>query len=176
KIQGLVERFTNEIHSRPPKESYCDRSILPAGCQNVEEAADQFVASLTGPEVLQFEERLQFRIRGQFHSLEDICVHWGEQSNRFTELFAEEAQAFLDPRLESASPTEVFFLHRPDGQAAQREILRAFDESVPEHAGGRQNTRSEAFVLAVPFDAHGERFRQLTRDVLPEENLIAAQG
>jgi eukaryotic-like serine/threonine-protein kinase len=176
KIQGLVERFTNEIRSRPPKESTCDRSILPAGCQNVEEAADRFVASLTAEEVLQFEERLQLRIRGQFNSLEDICVHWGEQSNRFTELFAEEARAFLDPRLESASPTEVFFLHRPDGQAAQREILRAFDESVPEQAGGRQNTRSEVFVLAVPFDAHGERFRQLTREVLPEENLIAAQG
>jgi serine/threonine protein kinase len=165
-LQGLKREMAS-----PP--AY-DHPILPAGCQNLKDAVEQFIDSFTAEEMLFFEEEFQGQLARQCKGFLQVALRLGEYFPRFAEIFEFQAREFLDHRLQQATPAEIFFEHRADLQAAQREIHKAFDESAPELIDPRRPGEAQLFILGAPFDSMGDRFRQITRDVLTEVDLVAA--
>lgn len=173
-VKELKQRLTQALRTEITPTAAYDHAILPMGCQNLRDAVEQFIDSFTSEELCFFEEEFQGQLARQCKGFLQVTLRLQEYFPRFLELFERQAREFLDQRLQEATPAEIFFEHRGDLQAAAREIHKAFDESAPELTDPRRTSDAQLFILAAPFDATGDRFRQITRDVLSDVDLVAA--
>ncbi len=170
------QRVVQYYQSIPTPNTFFDHPILPQGCNTLFEAIDQFIQTLSEEVICEWETEFQdewWRLcRGFLHTF----THLNESMPRFLPLLQKKVRDFLDERLQNATPAEIFFLHRQDLQKASREIHRAFDESAPELVDPRSKRSAEVLVLATPFNPSGDQFRQLTRDLLADTDLIVASS
>lgn len=150
--------------------------VLPPGCHTSAEAAEEFLDELTPAEIDLYDNNVQSQIRRQFRALVNICIETKDHGPALRTILYEQAEQFLNSRLERANPAEVFFRYRPDLQAAAREIAQAYDEACPDLLGPRARAEAQVFVLGVPPDEFGQEFRQMTREVLPDVDLVVAES
>ncbi|HEY2909914.1 MAG TPA: tubulin-like doman-containing protein, partial [Gemmataceae bacterium] len=91
------------------------RLILPEGCENLEDAADRFLAGLNPADVLTFDQSVQKAIARKFRGLAAVCLKPLEKGPLFRELLLKKSREFLDGKLDSADPAAVFFRNRTGG-------------------------------------------------------------
>ena len=93
--------------------------ILPDGCKNLDEAADQFLAGLAPEDLLAFEQTLQKEVSRKFKGLGGVCLKPLEKGGRFRELLLTRSREFLDGKLDNSDPATMFFRYRTsDGSAS----------------------------------------------------------
>ena len=86
------------------------------------------------------------------------------------------AEEFAGELLGETDAAELFLEQYPDEDTAKSEASDCFDEAKPELAPGKASAASGVCVLAAPLGSAGERFRTLTRDALPEVEVLDAAG
>lgn len=148
--------------------------ILPDGCKNLDEAADQFLAGLAPEDLLAFEQQLQKEVAKKFRGLGSVCLKPAEKGPAFRELLLARSREFLDGKLDHSDPATVFFRYRATDSSAQPLIGEAFDESVPELTGTGGEKPYEIALVAVPPGPTGDRLQALTAQTLPHAELIPA--
>jgi hypothetical protein len=153
-----------------------DHPILPSGCRNLLETANRFIAEQSPESVQEMEELLQQQIRRCLRGLVNVCLTMGESGERLKELIVNQIRAFVDTRLGQHTPAEEFFRTRSDGQAAQREILLAFDEATPEPFGPTVRQEAQSVLLGITDDQHGRRFRDSAQELIPDFRIHLASS
>jgi hypothetical protein len=152
-----------------PEETPGGKLILPDGCANLDDAADQFLAGLAPEDLLAFEQALQKEITRKFRGLGSICLKPLEKGPRFRELLLARSHEFLDTKFDHSDPAEVFFRYRTDDGTAEPLIREAYREATPAlNSGDDLVPAGEINILAVPPGPAGDRFRELARQILPE--------
>jgi eukaryotic-like serine/threonine-protein kinase len=174
-----VEELKNKLGPAPAEfESPLphDHWILPDNCKTLGEAANLLIEGITLEELLRFEEILQGEIRQRSRGVVSICAKPEKYFPRFQLICQKLGKEFLESRLLNASPSEVFFCHRPDMQSAQREIHRAYEEASPEYSDARNINGTQIVSIGVPMDMAGDEFRRLCVDILGEVDLLTSES
>ncbi|MBY0461133.1 MAG: hypothetical protein K2V38_27745, partial [Gemmataceae bacterium] len=148
--------------------------ILPDGCQNLDEAADLFLAGLAPEDLLAFDQSLQKDITRKFRGLGNVCLKPAEKGPPFRELLLRKAREFLDARLDHSDPAAVFFRSRTVNGTAQPMIGEAFEEAAPDLVPSVFPRPYEMVVLGVPPGDDGDRLVDLAKEVLPETEFVSA--
>ena len=146
--------------------------ILPAGCNNLDEAADQFVGALAPEDLLKFDEDLQSEISRKFRAVLNVCLK-PARSTEFIALLSGKARSFLDARLERADPATKF-LHFHEGPASQKMLAASFEKAAPNQSLLAGQDPMEAAVLAAPPGEAGELVRRIAAEACPGIEFIPA--
>jgi hypothetical protein len=148
--------------------------ILPEGCQTLDDAADRFLAGLNPEDILAFDKAMQKDTQRKFRALAAVCLKPAEKGAQFRTLLLTRARAFLDGRLETADPAEVFFRNRTGTEADYQLIAEAFDEAGPEVTGLSGVAQDEITVVGAPPGPGGDRFRLVVAQALPTVEFESA--
>jgi hypothetical protein len=158
-----------------PEDESGGKLILPDGCANLDEAADQFLAGLAPEDLLAFEQALQKEIKRKFRGLGSVCLKPLDKGPRFRELLLERSREFLDTKFDHSDPAEVFFRYRTDDASTGPLIGASFGLAAPALTSTRDaEPPHEINLLAVPPGPAGDRFRELAEQLLPGANLVPA--
>jgi serine/threonine protein kinase len=159
----------------PPPDEEGGKLILPDGCANLDEAADQFLAGLAPEDLLAFEQALQKEIKRKFRGLGSVCLKPLEKGARFRDLLLERSREFLDTKFDHSDPAEVFFRYRTDDGETGTLIGASFGLAAPKLTSTRDDeSPHEINLLALPQGPAGDRFRELAEQALPGANLVPA--
>ncbi len=148
--------------------------ILPDGCKNLDEAADQFLAALAPEDLLAFDEGLQRDITRKFRGLGNVCLKPLAKGPLFREMLLNKAREFLDERLNHSDPATAFFRSRTENGSAQPLLGEAFEEAEPDLAPNVYPRPYEMVVLCAPPGPDGDRLKELAKVVLPETEFATA--
>jgi hypothetical protein len=151
------------------------RLLFPTGCESLADAVFGYLESVTGEELQQFDQQAQTMIRKQYGALVHVCLASVNVLQQLELALLEEGERFAAARLAGAEVAEVFFTQAGTEEAAEDELVRAFDEATPNVGIRNAELRgrgAQLAVLLVPAGAAGERFRALTQQVLPETEFL----
>lgn len=148
--------------------------ILPDGCKNLDEAADQFLAALAPEDLLAFDEGLQRDITRKFRGLGNVCLKPLAKGPLFREMLLNKAREFLDERLDHSDPATAFFRSRTENGSAQPLLGEAFEEAEPDLAPNVYPRPYEMVVLCAPPGPDGDRLKELAKVVVPETEFATA--
>ena len=157
----------------PPAPGPC-ATILPDGCRNLDEAADQFLAGLAPEDLLAFDQRLQKDMTRKFRGLGSICLKVIEKGPLFRTLLLTKAREFLDSKLDHSDAARVFVRSRTQPGSAEKQLAEAYDEAEPLVRLTNARAAQQLAVLAVPPGPAGERVQELARETLPDVDLVPA--
>ncbi len=169
-LQRLLEAPADAVES----EARAGRLVLPAGCKDLAQAVDGFLAGVTPEALLELDVRTQGVIRGQFVALVHVCLASANLLKNVETAMVETAQAFAGELLGETNAAELFLEQHPDEEEAQDEAAAFFNEAHPELAPSKAAPASEICVLAAPPGPAGDRFRALTQTALPDVEFAPA--
>lgn len=145
--------------------------LLPAGCANLDDAADKFLGGLAPEEILSFDQQLQKLVRKRFRGLVNVCLK-PERSFEFLTLLTDEARAFLDSGLAHADPAGVFWQYSPNPEDAEAALTKAVSGANPSPVPPAGVV--ESVILAVPTGPEGDRLRDTVMSACPDVAFVAA--
>ena len=143
--------------------------ILPAGCANLDEAADEFLGKILPEDILGFDQKLQSVVKKQFRGMVNVCLK-PERSGDFLALVADESRAFLDARLARTDPAAVFLDYCSTDGKAEKMLQAAVAGAIPKPYPPPGTV--ETVILAVPPGADGDRVRALATAACTEVTLV----
>jgi hypothetical protein len=150
------------------------RMILPDGCNDLDAAADQFLAGLAPEDLLAFDQALQKDINRKFRGLGNVCLKAVDKGAPFRDLILRRSREFLDARLDHSDPAAVFFRSRTQVGTAESLLAEALDESAPDLIPLGNPRPYEMTVLGVPPGPEGERLLTMVREMVPDMELTTA--
>ena len=131
-LQRLLEAPPDTSLSEPR----AGRLVLPAGCKDLGEAVDGFLAGV-GPEaLLELDGRVQAVIRSQFTALVHICLASGNLLKNVEAAMLETAREFAGEVVGETNAAELFLEQHPDEGEAEGEASAFFAEAQPELVAG----------------------------------------
>ncbi|MFO0849501.1 MAG: tubulin-like doman-containing protein [Gemmataceae bacterium] len=146
--------------------------LLPAGCETVEEAADQFLTALTPDDFLEFDQAVQQEVKRRFRGVASVCQKPARVPD-FLALLTAEARAYLTDRLETTDPAAALYRHRG---ADAGQVLRAGYEAAGPDLDGVAGRPAEVAVLAVPPGPAGDRVAALAAAACPGVSFTPARS
>ncbi len=149
------------------------RLLLPDGCNDLDQAADQFLGALAPEDILTFDQTLQRELTRRFRGLVNICLK-PEKSLEFLTLLKSHSREFLDARLERTDPATVFLRYRGDGANAHALLAEGYAKAAPEVSGVTGPAPMEAAIFAVPPGPSGAELRSLAAAACPGVEFIPA--
>ena len=147
------------------------RMVLPDGCQTLDDAADQFLASLHPEEILAFDQAFQKDAAKKFRGIAAVCLK-PDKTDAFLELLTARSRAFLDERMERTDPATMILRWRGDGPEAVKLLAEAYAGAAPGLAVGPE--ASETVLLAAPPGPAGDRLRELAHEACPGVAFVPA--
>lgn len=150
------------------------KTILPDGCANLDDAADQFLAGLAPEDLLAFDKAFQKSINRRFRGLGNICLKPVERGPQFRDVLLNKAREFLDARLDHSDPASMFFRARTEAGTGEALVAEAFSGAAPALIPSGGARPYEMVVLGVPPGADGDRLVALARDAVPDAELVSA--
>jgi eukaryotic-like serine/threonine-protein kinase len=169
-LQRLLETPTGAAESEPR----AGRLLLPSGCKDLTEAVDGLLARVGPEELLELDGLMQGAIRQEFTALVHICLASANLLKNVEAAMVRTAERFAGVLLGETNAAELFLEQHPDEEDAKNEASNFFDEAQPELAPGHAAGAPAVCVLAAPPGPAGDRFRKLTRDALPEVEVLSA--
>jgi serine/threonine protein kinase len=146
--------------------------ILPPGCESLDAAVDQFLASLAPDDLLAIDQGLQSAVARKYRAVANVCLK-PERTGGFMKLLSEHSRAFLDGKLEQADPAAAFLRYRGDGDDARKLLSDGFARSAP-GLTAVTGQPLEGAVLAAPPGESGDRLRKLAAEACPGIEFIPA--
>jgi hypothetical protein len=147
--------------------------ILPPGCESISEAADEFIAALPVDDLLAFETELQRQVVRKLRGIVNVTVK-SELREDFLTLFESMSRKFIEPRVETTNPAELFFRYKAEQPDTELELSEAFDLAAPELTSISGAAPAETTILALPADETGEKLRAFFSQKLEGVEFIPA--
>ena len=174
--RSRLESFAQTVDSEKTADANSESGefILPAGCADLDSAADQFIAAMPTEEIMEFDRGLQTQIETKYRKLVNICLS-PDRSSEFAPLLTQAARTYLDIRLEKADPAEALARYRGSGRDCETVLSKMFDDAMPSLiAPGTKPPPLEATLLAAPEGPAGDQLRRLAADANPGVEFIPA--
>ncbi len=153
------------------------RVLLPAGCQNLDEALEQLDQGVTHDDLLALDQQIQALIGQEYSALVNVCMGSSAMVRALAPVMLARAREFLEPRLDGTSVAELL-LGRAEGDDAERadqaagELQELYQRAAPKTGPVRPNLQMALAV--IPADVRGQELQQLLRDDLPEVSIVTA--
>ena len=171
RFDDLNEQLTSE--TRPTTPSCPGEMLLPASCDTLDQAADQFLAQIPPEKILAFDQTIQQQIKRQFRGLVNVCLK-PECSADFLTLLNDQARVFLEAELPVSDPAAIFLQNQSEDTEAQAVLRKIYEAAAPLLAP--EPASGEVVLLAAPVGEAGDRVRELAQQALPQiEFLMAAE-
>jgi hypothetical protein len=122
---------------------------------------------------LEVDRKVQTLVEHQYKSLHRLCVNASKRLRDFAGAATEVIETFLEAKLGKITAAQEYLAQHENDEAVVDDIVRAFDEAVPELAGPRASPRDEVRILAVHADQAGSRFLDLARAAAPEIETVS---
>src|SRR5262249_9505979 len=126
--------------------------------------------------LLELDSKVQFQINRQFKTLSAFCLDKIDQTQAMAELITSQITALLAPSFEGTNSAAVYFQTEDSGQAAFRDLLDAFDDSIPDLTPQRIKPEQMLCLISVPEGDAGQRFLRIAEENLAEERINAIMG
>lgn len=188
-LQGQCPEFTREIGNcrnrlmdmadtilkLEPTATYDEplMPILPPGCESISAAADEFIGALPVNDLLTFETELQHLVVRKLRGIVNVTVK-SELREDFLSLFERKSREFIEPRVETTNPAELFFRYKADQPDTPLELSEAFDLAAPELTSISGAAPAETTILALPSDETGEKLKAFFTQNLEGVSFIYA--
>jgi serine/threonine protein kinase len=169
RFSELAGQLSSEVTATAPASP--GEMLLLAGCNNFDEAADQFLGQIPPEKILSFDQSLQQQVKQRFRGLVNVCLK-PEYSGEFLNLLTDQARSFLDAEFPSSDPAAIFLEKYPEESAALAVLRKAYDAATPTMTP--EPPAGEAVVVATPAGPAGERVRELAQQAFPELELLMA--
>jgi hypothetical protein len=171
-----LEELQHAIEARPPAAAEADLGpvhyLLPAGCRNLDEAADSVGRGISPTELIDFDYAIQGQVRRQFKALVHVCMTAANLLKDLEVLLLEQAEGFLQARLGKANAVETLLEGgRTPGDAGQM-LTFAYAGAEPKLAPDAGGT--ELRLLLLPGDPGADRLEALARAALPHVQVVPA--
>ena len=146
--------------------------VLPVGCNDLDAAAEHFIAALPPEDLIAFEVEVQNLATQKFRGLANLCLK-SDRADRFFPLLADAARTFLDARLERANPAEALTRYRGHGHECLTVLENAFLGAAPA-VQPLANSHVESTILAAPEGPDGDELRALVAEANVGVDFIPA--
>jgi serine/threonine protein kinase len=167
---------TVEAAGSSPEKAIVGKHLFPSGCKDLKEAIEA-VENRLGPDALNdLDARMEAMLRKQFTALVNVCLTNANVLKNVELAMLQTAETFLGEILGDLNVAEMFLEQHAGPRQAQDEISGFFDESAPELPSDGRRDGAELCALATPSGPAGDRFRDLTAEVLPEVEWHHAPG
>ncbi len=124
-------------------EARAGRLVLPAGCKDLAQAVDGFLAGVTPEALLELDVRIQAVIRQEFVALVHVCLASANLLKSVEPALVETAQTFAGELLGETNAAQLFLEQHPDEEEAKDEVGSFFNEAHPELAPVKGASASE---------------------------------
>ncbi|HMF16107.1 MAG TPA: tubulin-like doman-containing protein [Gemmataceae bacterium] len=152
-----------------------DHVLVPEGCANVRDFLQRLENDLNQDIIVDFDEQVQKLVRRQFRALVQVCMASSHVIRTLAPALLQEAESFLEPRLQGANVAELLLARYPDDDEGHsqlaHELLQAYDEAAPELASPAPD--QEVCLITVPPGPAGDRFRTLAQSLFPKAMLVS---
>jgi serine/threonine protein kinase len=166
--------------SRASSLSLCEASnqvLLPPGCATVEDAVRQLQTGISPEDLLAFDQQAQALVRKEFRALVHVCMATSTVIRTLAPLLVDEAEKFLQPRVDSASVAELLlqrYLDDDDAEARlESDLQEAVDEAAPELLTASPD--KEMCIIAIPAGEAGEHLRATAKKLFPRAILVTSE-
>jgi eukaryotic-like serine/threonine-protein kinase len=173
-LHGLMQPAL--AHHKNDSAAADERTLFPPGCKDLREAVEQVRRAVTVDDLLGFDERIQAWIKSHCQALLEVCMGSSTLVKTLAPALLQEAEAFLNERLQGASVAEMY-LTRKRGEFDETaedmifdDLQRCFDEATPEI--GRISENNEISCVSLPNDEHGRQLQQLLSKRLPNVEIL----
>jgi hypothetical protein len=162
--------------SAPATDPTADQMLLPHGADHMDDAVTRLEAGVGGKELLDFDLQIQGLISRQFRALVNVCMASSSVIRDLAPAMVQEAEAFLEPRLEVSNVAEMFLARYSDdaeeGARLDRDLQAAFEAAAAQF--GRPTPDHDGCIIAFPTGPAGERLRRRAQDLFPGATLITS--
>jgi serine/threonine protein kinase len=156
-----------------PDRSALGMRVFPAGCQDLNQALERFLATITPEALLDLDFTIEALLKKDFVALVHVCLTTANVLKTVEPAMLQAAEGFVATQLTETNAAETFLEQHADAEA-EAEIAGFFDEAAPELSPNRISQPVEMSVLAVPPGEAGDHYRQLAGQALPGVELIPA--
>ena len=157
--------------NKPAQTAGTGRGLFPAGCRDLDQAVDLFLADITPESLLDLDGRVQVMLKDQFQALVHVCMTNANLLKNVESAMVQTAEEFAASQLADTNAAEMFFEQFPDAEQAEEEVNDLFEKARPGLPAVPTQRASGINVLAVPPGPAGEAFRELAGRLLPELEL-----
>jgi hypothetical protein len=166
--QSLAASTGQELLEQTAIESY----LLPAGCHNLKEAAEQLFPPAAAAEVEALERRIQDLIGRQFTSLEHFCTTSGNVLKPMETALLGEVAAFLETRLaDTTVEAAIRSRHASDAEATDS-LRQAFDRAAAPLKPHTPSPENEINLAVLPRSFEASSLRDQLRQAVPQATWI----
>jgi hypothetical protein len=170
-----------EAGARDEERAGLGRRLFVAGCGNLFEAVEQFLAEITPEHLLDLDLKVQEMLNARFTALVHVCLTRDNILEPLQEALLQQAQDYAAGLLPPTSVAELFFEQTPDEEAAEAGICQFYTEAAPEICPPRASQAAglpaaELCLLATPPGPASERFAALLRQAMPQVEVHHSVG
>lgn len=175
-LEGKRSPLNPEEPLPEPEPPAAEEVLLPQGCPSLEEAVKHLDDSITGEDLVNFDQKVQVLIRKQFRALVHVCMAASNVIRALAPVMHREAELFLEGRLEGASVVDMYLAqHAPEGvdeepEALINDLLVAYDEAAPPF--GKGSGKGEICLVCVPDGPDGEYLTPFIQRALPNAEVV----
>jgi hypothetical protein len=173
RLLELDELIRGRISAIDPG-AVAEEILLPHNCSNVDAVAKQIDVGVSREDLLAFDKQAQALVVKQCHSLVNVCMAPSTMIVGLTPCLIQEAEDFLEPRLEGADVASMFLTRYPEGPEGEtrleEDLTAAYEKAAPELAS--VPSERELCVIAVPRGASGDQLRQTAGPTFPRARLV----
>ena len=161
RLTDMLERFASGPAPETPS-----GTLLPDGCQTVEEAVQHYLGAVDRNALRDLDRQIQTMVEQQFTALVHVCMTSSDLMLNLEAAMLQYARKFMHERIGEADVAELFLARAADPETARAKIARAFAKAQPE-LEAPDSPPDVVDVLAVPMGPSTEAFLQLVQSSLP---------
>jgi hypothetical protein len=152
-----------------------DQGLLPADCATLDDAVQQLEKCVSDEDLIEFDRQMQEVVHKQFRALVNVCMATSAVIKTLSPMIQDQAESYLDSRLESANIVDMYLKQFPEGEG-QANVLKdnltaAFDGAAP--ALARLAADKEISLIAIPAGNVGKPLREPLRECFPHARIVA---
>ncbi len=146
--------------------------LLPRGCISLVQAVTEFLAGVGPKDLSEFDLQVQKVMNSSLPGLGKLCLSPGDAMRPVQTILNQEAERFLEQRIDILDAAGLFLERQPDEQSLSDALTTTFDETLPLILNQRINFSQEFSLLIIPDSPSGDLMRSACEVTLPETKIV----
>lgn len=164
----------DELASGPSRPGLRQTSsvLLPKGCRSLVQAVTDFLGQVNEAELEKFDQTFAAAMGRTMQPLSVLAVAAGDALRPVRNLLQQEAEKYLEQRLDLTDAAGLFLERQPDERSSADALMTTYDETLPMVMDHQMNITAEFGLLLAPNTSHGYDLKTLAKNALPGVQVI----
>jgi serine/threonine protein kinase len=171
-MKSLRDENEVNIQAFSPKLRMTSSVLLPRGCRTLVQAVTDFLDTVTGKDLHDFDLAVQGVLQRTLPPLAELCVTPGDALRPVRATVLQEAERYLEKRISLQDAASLFLERQPDEQAVGDSLLTTYDETLPLIMDQRLHYTKEFGIMVLPESTGGYQLRALVQQTLPDVQVV----